>query len=173
MFKKKLLSILASEKIRLISQLVLGGIFVYAAVGKILHPGDFMTAVRNYKILPASLVSIAAYALPWIEFAFGCLLILNIKARFSAAVLSVLLLVFIGAISSALIRGINIECGCFLQNLHKKETAVSSGVFLLVRDILFLLPGIVIIFFTKPGSKPVKWADETMDGGKLAAHGEV
>jgi uncharacterized membrane protein YphA (DoxX/SURF4 family) len=151
MFKEKLLTFFNYDKTHLVLQLVLGGIFVYASIGKILQPHDFMTAIRNYRILPEFLISITAYVLPWMELLFGSLLILNIYPRFSATILSLMLLVFICAISSALIRGINIECGCFLQKMmNNGHTPPANGFLLIIRDILFLFPGIIITFFKKP-----------------------
>lgn len=150
MLKQKVLSFLDSDKVHLISQLVLGGIFVYASLGKVLSPQDFMTTIRNYRILPEYLVGMAAYILPWMELIFGSLLMLNIYPRFSASILSVLLLIFIGAISSVLIRGINIECGCFLQRFNNKEFSVLDGFSLIIRDILFFLIGLILVFFKRP-----------------------
>ena len=151
MFKEKLLIFLNSDKTHLILHLLLGGIFVYASIGKILYPHAFMTAIRNYRILPEFLVSITAFVLPWMELLFGILLILNIYPRLSATILSLMLIVFIGAISSTLIRGINIECGCFLQKMmNKGYTPPTNGFLLIIRDILLLFPGIIITFFKKP-----------------------
>jgi putative oxidoreductase len=150
MIKQKVIDFLKSNKVHIVSQLVLGGIFVYASLGKIFSPAEFMIAVRNYRIFPPLLVSVTAYVLPWLELIFGVLLVLNIYTRPSAAVLSLLLLVFIGVILSALIRGINIDCGCFLQQLNKGNSpplSALSSVYLIVRDILFLIPGIIILFF--------------------------
>jgi len=149
MIKESLVWFLKSKKVYIISQLLLGGIFIYASLGKIIHVDDFMTVVRNYRILPPLLVKITAYVLPWLEFILGILLVLNIYARVSAGVLTLLLLVFIGAILSTLVRGINIDCGCFWQQINKGTVSSSSpdSVFLILRDILFLIPGIIIFFF--------------------------
>jgi uncharacterized membrane protein YphA (DoxX/SURF4 family) len=149
MLKDDGLLFLSSDRVELIAQIVLGGVFVYAGLGKVLHPDDFISSIRSYRILPGAFIRIAAYVLPWVELLFGSLLILNIYKRFSAAVLSILLLIFICAIISALVRGINIDCGCFLQRIDNKEFSILDGLMLIIRDILFLLLGIFIIFFRK------------------------
>jgi putative oxidoreductase len=149
MQRGKIRSFLGSERVLLVCQLVLGGVFIFAALGKILHPEDFMTAVGNYRLLPAFLVKVTAYVLPWLEIVFGGLLVFNIFPRFSAAVLSLLLGVFIAALVSALIRGINIDCGCFWQSLNEGDASVSDTYFLIVRDVLFLIPGLIILFVSR------------------------
>ena len=48
-----------------------------------------------------------------VELAAGLALALGVAARGAALVLSGLLGVFIGALSQALLRGIDLRCGCF------------------------------------------------------------
>jgi putative oxidoreductase len=51
--------------------------------------------------------------LPGIELLAGAMLVTNRWPRSAALLLSILLAVFIGALSQALLRGINLTCGCF------------------------------------------------------------
>jgi uncharacterized membrane protein YphA (DoxX/SURF4 family) len=129
----------------------LGIVFIYASVGKILYPADFLISIRSYRLLPSMLIKPIAYALPWIEITFGVLLTLGVLVRFSAIVLSLLLAVFIAAITSALIRGIDINCGCFIQKLLENEQSFrfSDGLLLILRDILFLIPGAFLVLSSK------------------------
>jgi hypothetical protein len=59
-----------------------------------------------------------------------------------------MLVIFILVIASALIRGIDINCGCFIQKLVESQDSyhIRDGLFLILRDILFLLPGAIILF---------------------------
>ncbi len=150
MNKEKIKLLLGSEPVQTIAQLVLGGIFIYAALGKIFYPTDFAVTVQNYKLLPQFLVKVTTYALPWIEFIFGTMLVLNVKKRISALILSSLLVVFILAILISLIRGIDINCGCFFQTLNRPESSKTGPVLLIVRDIFLLVPGLIILFFLPP-----------------------
>jgi uncharacterized membrane protein YphA (DoxX/SURF4 family) len=92
---------------------VLGFVFIYAAVTKISDPEGFSQAINNYKLLPLFLVNIFAIILPWIELSAGVLLIFGISVQENSAIIGGLLIVFILAILISLFRGLDINCGCF------------------------------------------------------------
>ena len=92
---------------------VLGGVFLWAGALKIVEPGQFATAIANYRMLPHELINLVAITLPWVEMTAGLLVLAGVWARASALVLTVLTAVFSVALISALARGLNIECGCF------------------------------------------------------------
>ena len=133
------------KKILLICQLFLGGIFIYAGFGKIMNPDVFTEAVRNYQMLPNSLVSIVVYVLPWMELVFGLLLALDIYPRFSAFILTALMGVFIIVILITTIRGIDIRCGCFIQKMAEEKKDWTYNLWLMIRDSLFMIPGLIIL----------------------------
>jgi uncharacterized membrane protein YphA (DoxX/SURF4 family) len=123
----------------LLSRLLLGGVFLYAGLGKIPNPQDFAVAMANYRLLPAAYVTPGALILPWLEVLCGLFLICGLFTRACAWVLLVLLLVFMGALTSALVRGLDIACGCF--DLKYK---VSS-----YRDMLnYLSRDLILVFFS-------------------------
>ena len=130
-------------------QLMLGGVFIYASIGKILNPQDFANSISNYKLLPNPFINPIAVILPYIEFIFGLALIFDLLPKISAIVLSLLLLLFIIAIFSTIIRGLNIDCGCFNQFIQESESYKINSWILILRDVLFLIPGLGIIFFSK------------------------
>ena len=39
----------------LVARLILGGVFIYASIDKILNPGDFAKIINNYHVLPFGL----------------------------------------------------------------------------------------------------------------------
>ncbi|MBD3291032.1 DoxX family protein, partial [candidate division KSB1 bacterium] len=85
-------------------------------VSKILDPATFAEDIDNYRILPYLLVSIVAVVLPWLEVLCGISLI---SGKFKSGALFILVglsLIFLIAISSALVRGLDISCGCFSTN---------------------------------------------------------
>jgi putative oxidoreductase len=92
---------------------VLGGIFVYAGISKMLDPAQLALQVRNYQLAPWWMIHPAAIVLPWIEIVAGLLLILGIWAIEATIVLAGLLLLFVFAIGWAMYHGLDIECGCF------------------------------------------------------------
>jgi len=105
-----------------LGRVALGFIFLYAAYAKFhfnggWHFGDyhffFAMAIDSYNMLPLWAVQLMARFLPILEAALGALLTLGLGLRWVASITSALLLVFIGAMTRALILHIQIKCGCF------------------------------------------------------------
>jgi uncharacterized membrane protein YphA (DoxX/SURF4 family) len=95
------------------ARILLGGVFVYAGVLKLPDPAAAERAVRAYRLLPESLVGVAAFGLPVIEIAVGLALLAGVFVRTAAVAASVLLALYIAAIASVWARGLSIDCGCF------------------------------------------------------------
>jgi len=89
----------------------LGGIFIYASIDKILNPALFARAVFNYEMLPYWAVNFFALIMPWVEFAAGVLLVLGLFTRASSSLILAMLVMFGIAITQALLRGLEIDCG--------------------------------------------------------------
>jgi len=119
------------------ARLVLGALFIVASIDKIAHPLEFARIVSNYRILPGAMVNIIAVVLPWLEVILGLLLLCGWWLPGAAVVANLLLLVFLGALAQASVRGIDLHCGCF----STKVSGAPQTAWYFVRDILFLLPG--------------------------------
>jgi hypothetical protein len=96
-----------------IVDLIVGGIFVYAGVLKILDPVQFANDIDNYKTLPWFISVRLAFYLPWLEILCGLTLIFRCLYRGGLSILTALIAVFIGATIAARLRGLDITCGCF------------------------------------------------------------
>ena len=96
-----------------IVDVVVGGLFVYAGVLKVLDPVQFGLDIDNYKILPWFFSVRLAFFLPWLEMLCGLALIFRFLYRGGLSVLTALIVVFIGATVAARARGLDITCGCF------------------------------------------------------------
>ncbi len=105
--------VLSHPGLLLVCRLVLGTVFVIAAIPKIANPANFATAIEAYEMVPLAAVNAAALVIPWIELVCGLFLIGGVYLRPSSALLGILLAVFIIAITAAVLRGLNINCGCF------------------------------------------------------------
>lgn len=81
MAESTLRAFLRKKNIQFLSQIILGSVFIYASIGKILHPNSFADSISNYKILPVFLINLAAIILPYIEFIFGVTLILSVRTK--------------------------------------------------------------------------------------------
>jgi cobalt-zinc-cadmium efflux system protein len=119
-------------------RLVLGGIFIYASIDKILHPAQFAQAVLGYKILPRPMVNFFALTLPWVEVVAGICLIMGIFEWASLTLINGLMVVFMIAIATSLGRGLNITCGCFTSD----PDVGKMNWLTFLRDLSMLIPGV-------------------------------
>lgn len=92
---------------------VLGAVFIYAAVGKLSSPEDLADGIVAYQLLPVSVVNIVTITLPPFELLLGAWLIAGWRQRSASFCATVTLLVFLGALTSARLRGLHIDCACF------------------------------------------------------------
>ena len=90
----------------------LGIFFLYAAVVKISNIQSFAQAIRSYELIPAQLSLISAIFLPWIELYSGLFILIGLYTKSSGIVALSLMTVFTIAVITALMRGLNIDCGC-------------------------------------------------------------
>jgi len=93
--------------------LLIGALFVYAGVVKIVDPVAFARDIDNYKMLPwTAAVGVGLY-LPWLEILCGLGLITRVLYRGSVLIVTGLMSLFIVATIIARARGLDISCGCF------------------------------------------------------------
>ena len=102
-----------SARLLLLCRVVLGALFAWAAVAKLPDMAAFAQDVANYRLVPPLLVPWVASAVVGIELLAGLALISGVMARPAALVIGGLLAVFTGFLAQALLRGIDLRCGCF------------------------------------------------------------
>ena len=125
----------------LICRIFLGFLFIYASLEKILQPEEFAKQVGYYKALPFGLENLLAILLPWTELIVGICLLAGLLVD-GATLLSIIMnLVFILAISQAMLRGIDITCGCFKVSADSENL----GLHTIIRDIIFLIMSFVVL----------------------------
>src|SRR5438128_533141 len=88
-------------------------IWLVAGSAKIADLDHFRAQVAAYDLLPGSLVSPFAYALPFVEVFVGLYLALGLLTRPAAIASCVLMLAFVAALAQAWSRGLVLDCGCF------------------------------------------------------------
>ncbi len=142
---EKLKKLLGSLPVQLICRFILGGVFIYASIHKISNPGSFAETLYSYQLFPSMFIHFMAIFVPWLEMVAGVFLVLGIFPKGSSFILSGMLVAFIIALTINLIRGLDIDCGCF----DPQQAEHGSMLGTIIRDIFYLIPGIVILFFTK------------------------
>ena len=101
-------------------RLFIGGLFVYVGILKALDPRQFLTDIQNYQLLPYTPALMLAFYLPYLEIVCGISLFIKKNDTGALVLLLACMGVFILALCSAWVRGLDISCGCFSA---KKETA--------------------------------------------------
>lgn len=94
-------------------RLALAGIYLFAAIPKIADPWSFARAIHNFRILPAPSIPAVALALPVLEGLAALAVLCGILYRGGVAWLGLLSAAFAAGIASAMVRGLDIDCGCF------------------------------------------------------------
>jgi uncharacterized membrane protein YphA (DoxX/SURF4 family) len=118
------------------TRLALAGVFLYAAFPKIADPAGFAKSIFNYQLLPDAAINPLAIFLPWLELVCGVALLAAPPLRRGALFLIAgMLVVFVVAIGAAMLRGLNIDCGCFSTSGAGTQAALPH----LVLDIALLL----------------------------------
>jgi uncharacterized membrane protein YphA (DoxX/SURF4 family) len=97
----------------LMFRLALGVLLFYTGFQKLNTPAQFAEIIANFRLLPAQGNQLLAVILPWCEISAGLLLVLGLWTRAAGIVATAMFLAFGVAVTSALIRGLDIECGCF------------------------------------------------------------
>ncbi len=109
----------------LAARLAVGGVFVLSGAMKAaLPPEEFSTIIEAYRLIDSADATLfLAALLPWAEIVLGFALIFGYAARPSAAAAGALLVMFIGAIASTKLRGLELpDCGCFGFKWHPGPT---------------------------------------------------
>ncbi|NDV62685.1 hypothetical protein G0Q06_09505 [Puniceicoccales bacterium CK1056] len=119
--------------------------FFFSGISKLLDPAAFSMAIERYQLVGGTLSWAIALWLPWLE----CMLAATLWSRNwrlpSLALLIGMMGVFQIALLSALLRGLDISCGCF-------GTEVESGVlFSFIRNF-FLLGAILLVMLRRPST---------------------
>ena len=99
--------------VSLAARLLLGGVMLVAGALKVTDPEAATQAVRAYELLPQGFDGVVGLLLPFLEIGIGLLLIIGFGVRAAAVAAGVFMVLFIAAVSSAWVRGLAIDCGCF------------------------------------------------------------
>jgi uncharacterized membrane protein YphA (DoxX/SURF4 family) len=103
------------QVVTVLLRVLLGVVLMYASIEKLADPDAFAASIRNYRIVSAVPALVLATILPWIELLCGLAFLFGLWVRGTALLTFGMLVVFTGAVVSALVRGLDISCGCFTQ----------------------------------------------------------
>ncbi|WP_027722796.1 MauE/DoxX family redox-associated membrane protein [Maridesulfovibrio zosterae] len=130
-------------------RIILGLVFIFASIDKIIDPVAFAGIIKNYQILPQMMIGPVAMLLPWLEFVCGAMLVCNVLTDISASILIIMLLVFIAALLSTIYRGIDVACGCFSTDAAQ----ISNMAETIGRDVVLLIAAALAFRFKRAESR--------------------
>lgn len=94
--------------------MVLGVLFVWAALSKLANPTAFLATVYAYDLpMPQGAMKFLAVVLPWVELLAGLMLLAAWWTETALSIVALLLGVFLLVTLQAWGRGLKISCGCF------------------------------------------------------------
>lgn len=153
-----------------IGRLLLGAIFVYAGISKIVFPNThlwplfvlkfsvsvnlstFAQQVESYKLLSPAGVDFVAHTLPFTEIVLGLLLLIGWRLKIWASLVTLIMLGFLTVVTRAYLLHMDINCGCFAT----PEPLTFKTV---IRDSLFAgLAVLMTVFSFTEARKPHPWA---------------
>ena len=136
------MNFLSNKYFLLVLRIIVGVVFIYASLDKLLNQEEFSKAIYNYKFLPEVFINIFAIIIPYVELIAGLFLIFGIYKRGSSFLISFLLVIFIIALVQAYVRGLDINCACF----SLESSGQKSDILMRIVEDIFLLTASIIIY---------------------------
>ena len=99
--------------ISIVFKLVLAILFVVSAIAKLSEIETFAQSLNSYKLLSPGLVPFFSYYVPLMELGLAVGFLLPRFDKVICLLTIAVMLVFQVALASLIIRGIDIDCGCF------------------------------------------------------------
>ncbi len=119
---------------------ILGGIFAYSGVVKLLDPERFTVIIAGFGLLPEALIRPAAIGLPLAELLSGIGLIFAMRGCLTA--IALMLVLFMAVLAWGIHLGLDIDCGCF--GPEDPEQAYKGLKAALMRDTAMMLAVMVL-----------------------------
>jgi uncharacterized membrane protein YphA (DoxX/SURF4 family) len=107
---------------RLALRSLIAALFLFAAISKLLDPSSFAQQIANYQLTPWPATAALAVFLPALELCVGICLLVGRWESGALIWLATLLTIFSGALLSAIVRGLSIDCGCFGRSVENTGT---------------------------------------------------
>jgi len=120
-------------------RIIFAVVFTLSAYTKLVDIQAFAQSMNSYAILPKSLVPIFTYYVPIMEFGLALGFVISTFAGVTAVVTAVVVVVFQIALASLIVRGIEIDCGCFGRFATTPKAALIRNFIILFLDSLLLL----------------------------------
>jgi uncharacterized membrane protein YphA (DoxX/SURF4 family) len=141
----------------LLARLVVGTVWIVAGLLKVQNLDASTRAVRNFRVLPETIVPFIGHLLPLLEIAVGVLLVIGLAVPAIAAVSALLQLAFIIGIAQAWARGLQLDCGCFGGGGAATGDATRGYILDIARDTGLLALSVALVVLPR-----TRWAADTL-----------
>jgi uncharacterized membrane protein YphA (DoxX/SURF4 family) len=141
--RKKALRIDKHFGLSLMARLILGSIFIYAGLLKIINPESFEKTLHAYGFLSNSIIGFIAPIFPWVLLILGALMISGYLARYAASIMSILLLIIIIMNILGASKGNCQTCGIFSELVVYKRG--NPFILLTINYLLLALSGTIVM----------------------------
>jgi putative oxidoreductase len=127
-----------------VTRIYLALVFLISGLEKINDLSSFAQSIENYRILPIYLVNIVAIIVPWLEVIAGAFLLLGIYIKENSVIILLLLSIFTLGVLSAILRNLDIDCGC-----QGTSSGQKVGLLKILENISLLVVAILSIKFPR------------------------
>lgn len=122
---------------------VLAFLFILAAIEKLTNPFAFALSIDAYQIFPEWVTNISTFFIPWLELFIGFGLLFKFKLKANLYLYLFLMIAFTLLVLVALLKGLDIECGCY------GESSTKIGLVKLFENILIVVFVLLLILIKK------------------------
>ena len=137
----------AHSYIALVVRFYLAWVFISACIHKLVDPTSFAIDIATYQMLPLVFINPLAIVLPYVELGTGIMLVTGLKARAAALMVCGMMVMFMIALSYALMHDLSISCGCFASNAAAGSDPISG--LTMLRDSAWLMLGVYVVVFDR------------------------
>ena len=127
------------DSVALVLRFTLATVFIVASLAKLPRLTDFAAVIRQYQVLPPSIVRPVAICLPIVELISGAMLAVGVALIPVSLVVATLLFAFTFVAALILSKGRKLDCGCFSLSAPTRITWITVG-----RNILLLLAAVFV-----------------------------
>ena len=125
----------------------LAWVFISACIHKLIDPTSFAIDIATYQMLPLVFINPLAIVLPYVELGTGIMLVIGLRARAAALMVCGMMVMFMIALSYALMHDLTISCGCFASNAAAGSDPISG--LTMLRDSAWLMLGVYVVVFDR------------------------
>jgi len=124
-------------------RLILAFLFILSALQKFKSLETFALSIDAYQIFPSFLVNLITIIIPWLELFIGTGLLFKYKLQSNLIFYLFMMISFTILVFIAMIKGLDIDCGCF------GESSTKVGVQKVAENMIIVLGNLILIRFCK------------------------